>query len=119
MFLNCSNHCSVNWGMEQKKAAESWGEIADYAFPAVDADADEQKIDALAEKAAAEIISMHPEAVMCQGEFTLTYALVSRLKEAGILVLAACSERKVVEELLQDGEIRKTSGFVFVRFRRY
>lgn len=119
MFLNCSNHSSVNWSTEQKNAAENWGEIVDFPFPMVDANMDEKQVAELAEKTAAEILKLNPEAVMCQGEFTLTYALVERIKMQGIPVLAACSERRTIEEKLPNGETQKVSVFAFARFRRY
>ncbi len=56
--------------------AEKWGEIVDYAFPSVSADANEEDVLDMAEQVAKEIINMQPDAVMCQGEFTLTYSLV-------------------------------------------
>lgn len=119
MFINCSNHHSSNWGPEQIREAEKWGKIIDYTFPAVDADADEAGVAQLADETMKIILEMKPKAVMCQGEFTLTYALVSRLKEKGIPALAACSERKAVEKKLPNGEVEKTSIFEFKRFRRY
>lgn len=119
MFINCSNHRFENWSIEQKNAAEKWGEIVDYPFPAVDAEADETQVLLLAEETMREIMKMKPDAVMCQGEFTLTYALVQLLKKQGIVVLAACSERRTVEEKLPGGEIEKVSRFIFTRFREY
>lgn len=119
MFINCSNHNSISWALEQRQSAEKWGPIVDYTFPAVDAEADEEEIAALSWKTAEEIMGMNPDAVMCQGEFTLTYALVTELKKRGVPVLAACSERRTVEEVLPNGETEKVSRFVFTRFRRY
>ena len=57
-------------------------------------------------------------AVMAQGEFTLTYAVVSRLKGMGITVVSAVSER-VVTEQVENGEVRKTALFRFAGFREY
>lgn len=119
MFVNCSNHNSKNWSIEQLTAAQKWGEIVDYPFPSVDAYASEEQILNLAEEILSKLLEMKPDAVMCQGEFTLVYALVNKLKEQGIPVVAACSERKTVEEKLPDGSITKTSVFEFVKFRHY
>lgn len=119
MFINCSNHNSMNWSRSQISAAQKWGEIVDFPFPAVDAYADEEQVLNLAEETLAKLLEMKPDAVMCQGEFTLVYALVSKLKEQGITVLAACSQRKTVEEKKPDGSIEKTSIFEFVRYRYY
>ena len=55
---------------------------------------------------------------MCQGEFGLTYQLVSLLKEKGIQVVYSCSERKTVEKKTENGTI-KASEFCFVKFREY
>ena len=61
-----------------------------------------------------EAITGSPDAVLCQGEFCLVYRVVSLLKEKNITVLAACSERCVI----QNGD-RKEVTFSFRRFRRY
>ena len=59
-----------------------------------------------------------PDAVLCQGEYTLTYAIISRLKLKGIKVVASCSERKA--ESTFDGErtIKKII-FNYSGFREY
>ncbi len=119
MFVNCSNHPAETWSEDQRAAAQIYGEIVDYAFPNVPAEADEAMIAALGEKVSGEIAALHPAMVMCQGEFTLVYQIVSRLKDHGIPVAAACTERKVVLEQQKDGSVRKLSNFRFVRFRCY
>ena len=58
-------------------------------------------------------------AVMLQGEMTFTFRLVTRLKAAGILCLAACSERKVEECISDNGDARKIVVFEFAGFREY
>ena len=119
MFINLSNHNSANWSESQLKAAESFGEIMDYSFPPVPANADSEEVLSIAEKVVEEILSLKPDCVMCQGEFTLTYAIVKRLKEAGIKVVAGCSERNVVETKKEDGSIEKAAIYQFVQFREY
>ena len=119
MFVNCSNHPSAGWAAEQRAAAEKWGRIVDVPFPSVPADADEDQIQSLAETTVSKIISFHPCAVMCQGEFTLTFAIVSELLRKGIHVVSACSERDVQEEKQADGSDRKIAKFRFVRLRAY
>lgn len=121
MFLNCSNHASENWTEEQLAAAKAFGveSICDYAFPSVPANVDEQDIEQIAGRVCKEIIDMHPAVVMCQGEFTLTYALVKKLLAHGVKVVAACSERDTVEVCLPDGSVKKESNYKFVRFREY
>ena len=80
-FVNFSNHASINWGEEQKQEAQKWGEIKDIPFPKVDPKAGKQEIQAMAESYIARILEYQPTAVMCQGEFTLTYHVVRLLKE--------------------------------------
>lgn len=118
-FINCSNHHSNMWNKEQRNAAEQWGEIVDYPFPNISANADEQEICECAEQIVGEIMKMDVSAVMCQGEYTLTYAITTRLLESGIPVLVACSERKTEEIILEDGSVQKQSIFRFVKFRKY
>lgn len=119
MLLNCSNHNSKNWKPEQLKAATQWGEIVDYPFPCVLATADEKDISKMAENIVRNIKMMQPSAVMCQGEFTLSYLIITKLLQSGIKVVAACSERKVEESVLPDGNIEKKAIFQFIRFREY
>jgi len=119
MFVNCSNHPSELWGERQLQEAGKWGEIEDYPFPYVKAGADEERISEMAQQAVRDIMRMNPDVVMCQGEFTLTYQIVQTLKEQGILVVSACSERCVAEKQLPDGSTHRESKFQFVRFRKY
>lgn len=118
VFINHSNHISDNWSQAQREAALAYGNIVDMPFPELRADYSEQKIREVIQRYLSEILAMNPVAVLCQGEFTYTYGLVSLLKEHGITVLAACSERNSREEL-QGGVSRKVSYFKFVQFRKY
>ena len=97
IFINFSNHPSDRWSNEQKKAALNYGEIIDIPFPSVDSNGDESYIKETGNKMIERIMSYHPKAVLCQGEFTL-----------------ACSNRNVKE----DGN-KKIVEFNFVRFRSY
>lgn len=120
MFINLSNHKSEGWSEEQSRAAEAeWGNIVDYPFPPVSPQMDGQAVREMALSIAEEIAEMKPDAVMCQGEFTLSYALINCLKNSGIKVVAACSERSVVENVDPDGSTRRASVFRFVQFREY
>ena len=118
-FINHTNHPSQLWNEEQRKAAESEGEIIDYPFPAIDPYADKEEIIALAAHVADDISHKFPAVVLCQGEFNYTYAMVSELKKRNITVVAAASERIVTEASTPDGETQKVSLFRFVRFREY
>ncbi len=119
MFVNFSNHPSSKWSEAQAQAAAQWGEIVDYPFPNVTAKTSEEEIRSLADRVVCDIAALKPDAVMCQGEFTLTFSVVERLKEQGILTLAACSERVVEEHIGENGEYEKAAVFRFVRFREY
>lgn len=120
IFVNFSNHPSDNWSEKQKKAvSEQFGaEVIDVPFPSVSPVADESEIRALAEECVETICSHLPKAVMCQGEFGLTYQVITLLKEKGIRAVYSCSERRTVERQTDSGTV-KTSEFCFVRFREY
>lgn len=96
-FVNFSNHPSKDWTEEQLDAAEAYGEVRDYPFPSVDAKAGEEEIRDIADVAVEKILAMNPAAVMCQGEFALTYAVISRLIQKNVPVFAACGKRQVEE----------------------
>ena len=113
-FVNFSNHPSEGWGKVQKDKALAYGPIVDVSFPLVPGDANEKTIKKMAKECVAAIIEKNPGAVMCQGEFTLSFAVIEKLREEGILVLAACSERN---SFIQDG--KRITQFEFKRFREY
>ena len=119
MFVNFSNHKSALWSEKQRLAAEAYGEIVDVPFPMVSSVATEDEIDALADQCVEEIVSKNPDAAMCQGEFTLTYAVINKLLAKGIKCVSACSDRVVVERQMSDGTTQKQSVFEFVQFRQY
>lgn len=117
MLINYSNHPNSSWDEKQKEAAKKWGgdEIVDFPFLNVDSNWDENKIKAQAEEEVKKILELQPAAVMCQGEFCLSYSIIGKLQQHGITVIAACSER-VVEMKSQNEKVVK---FQFVRFREY
>lgn len=115
-FINFTNHASFLWGREQIQAAEIYGEIVDCPFPAVSADCDEGEIRKLAINYTEKIIAMQPAAVLCQGEYSLAFAVAFLLIQKDIPVLVACSER-CVEERKEGETTRRESTFRFVRFR--
>lgn len=118
MFLNFTNHSSNNWSLDQVSAAKKYGEILDMSFPSIDPYMTSDDVEVLADKYAKDISELKPECVMCQGEFCFTYAIVKRLKDMHIKVVAACSER-VVKEQITDKETKKISIFKFIQFREY
>lgn len=119
IFVNHTNHAAANWNEEQRAAAEIFGEIVDVPFPEIPPQADESAVAELAASNLREILKLEPAAVLCQGEFNYTFALVTALKEKNIPALAATSERVMTETVLPDGSSKKVSLFRFVRFRRY
>lgn len=118
MFLNFSNHQSPLWGQKQKAAAEQFGEIVDLAFPQVSANMTSEDVVRLAENYADQILKKHPDCVLCQGEFCLSWHVINLLKQANVRVVAACSER-IVEEVHTEAGTEKKSVFRFVQFREY
>jgi hypothetical protein len=120
MLLNLTNHPVKNWGTDQLSAAVSqWKEVSDFPFPAVNTSWDTEDIAQRAERIAEQILSCKPDAVLCQGEMTLCFALIQRLQQHGIPVCAAVSDRVVKEALLPDGTVKKEVSFRFVKFRNY
>ena len=119
MFINFTNHKSDLWSREQHKAVEMYGEMIDIPFPSVDPNFDSDKIGKLADEYAVMICGYKPDAVLVQGEMTLSYAVISKLLGLGINVLCATTERVVSTHIGQDGETVKVSEFRFVRFRSY
>ena len=126
MLINFTNHPSDRWTDDQKKCAiELYGAVKDLPFPAVPTGAGATEVIGMADGIIDKILAMKEEnpvseafAVMAQGEFTLTYAVVSRLKGMGITAISAVSER-VVTEWVENGEVRKTAVFRFAGFREY
>ena len=124
MLINFTNHPSDRWTDDQKNCAiELYGTVTDLPFPPVPTGAGASDVIAMADGIIDKILEMKAEspetfAVMAQGEFTLTYAVVSRLKGMGITVVSAVSER-VVTEQVENGEVRKTALFRFAGFREY
>jgi len=119
MFINFTNHASKHWSVVQKRAAMRYGEILDIPFPIVPALSDEDDIDHLARHFLKIILDHHPKAVLCQGEFSLCFKIVSLLQKENIAALCACSERKTVEKVDSMGITTKEAVFEFLKFREY
>ena len=118
-FINMTNHPSCRWSDEQLDAARQYGHIVDIPFPAVDPTVGPEEIALMADTYIEKIRAFEDPTVLVQGEFTLVYAVVTRLKAEGISALAACSERDVVEIKSDDGTTVQKSVFRFRRFREY
>ena len=119
IFVNHTNHAAENWSAEQKAAAEKFGQIVNLPFPDVPPNFNAEKVKEMVLKNLQEILKFKPTAVLCQGEFNYTVAMVTELKKNKIEVLAATSERVVEEVLQNDGSTKTISTFKFVNFRSY
>ena len=121
MFINLTNHSSETWDADQLAEARKYGEIIDISFPAVPANADESYICALADSCLVKMTGYLNSdcVVLVQGEFTLVFVIVSRLKAQGIRTVAACSERISSTRTDKSGREIKESVFRFSRFREY
>ncbi len=120
MLVNITNHNSEQWSEEQLSAAhEAYGDIVDIPFPHIPADDPADAVLASALGYAERIASLSPSAVLCEGEFCFTFALVCALLKKGIPVVAATSERLTTETVLPDGSTKKSSIFNFIAFREY
>ena len=119
IFVNHTNHSSRKWSPEQIAAAEKYGEVVDFPFPNIDAGADENQVAEIVEVNGKKILTLNPAVVLCQGEYSYTYAMINYLKKNDVPVIAAASERVVEEVTTADGAAQKLSLFKFVRFRRY
>ena len=115
MFLNLSNHPSLNWTEPQLAAAGGESQVIDLPFPTVSPDGDEAYIEQLANEYYNKIIEMQDvTTVHIMGEMTFCYKLITKLKAHNIRCLASTTKRETVEE---NGV--KISKFNFVRFREY
>ena len=117
-FINFTNHPSSLWGKRQKTQAEAYGEITDVLFPQISPSADDDEIAEIAREYALEIAKTNPAAVLCQGEYSLCFAVSDLLINKGILVLFACSVRQTDESAISNGCTQKISQYEFVRFRK-
>lgn len=117
-LINLTNHPSSQWSIEQLHAAERYGEVVDMPFPTVDEQGDEECIQALADEYAEKVLAYAKEydvTVHLMGELTFCFALLKRLQQHSIPVIASTSQRIVSE----TGEGKKEVTFRFNRFRRY
>ncbi len=118
-FINVSNHKSESWSKAQLEKAMEYGSITDIPFPDVDPLWSNEKIDEVVKKYFDIITSYDAPVAMVQGEFIFSFRLITRLKEAGIPVVAACAKRISEEHTAPDGSTVKTAKFVFGTFKEY
>ena len=118
MLLNLSNHPSAKWPPDQMQTAtQQYGSIEDLPFPQINPHWSADQVVQLAEQYYIQIrqLDPFPTAVHLMGELTFTFALVTKLKAAGISCVASTTERIVNFE--QNGN--KHSTFRFIHFRQY
>ena len=118
IFINFSNHPSVEWSEAQKNAAVEYGEIVDLQFPVIDETATDEDIKKLADEyllKVREITSPKNATVHIMGEQTFLHSMLHRLQKAGYKCMASTTKRIVKF----DEENRKITTFNFERFREY
>ena len=86
---------------------KKYGDIMNVPFPNVSPIANSDKVVELARNTASRLKVNGNDAVLVQGEMTLTFALVSILRSLGIACVTVCSERKVTEAVEFDGSTKK------------
>ena len=120
MLINLTNHPSALWDKAQQQAASQYGVCMDMPFPAIDSEGDENYIDRLTDEYLQKILTLadgqkNKVAVHIMGEMTFSFALVEKLKNAGIRCVASTSVRDSID--LGNGQ--KEITFKFVKFRNY
>lgn len=119
MFVNLSNHPSVNWSDKQLAAAHEYGEIVDMEFPPISVNSSMDDVMRMAKEYLHKLQEMKPDVIFCAGEFCMTFVLVDVLKKNGFHVINTYSGRETVEVKNPDGTTTKTSHFSFKFFRDY
>lgn len=116
-LVNLTNHPSNTWPQAQRAAAETYGTVVDWPFPAVNPDSTEQEISDTASKLVQEIVAHYGTecTVHLMGEFTMTAALLHHFQQRGIVCVASTTERIFSET--EPG--KKVVEFKFVKFRKY
>ena len=118
IFINLSNHPADKWSEAQREAARQYGELQEIPFPNVEPEADAKALKKIVEETLIQIKEAaegKTATVHVMGEMTLTYELVTKLKEVGIRCVASTTKRDVTENA--DGT--RTCKFNFVKFREY
>ncbi len=118
MFINFSNHPFEQWSEKQLAQARLYGELQEFPFPEVNPAWDEIEMSGVVEEFFQKIKSYsldYDVTVHIMGEMTFVFALINKLRGAGINCIASTTCRNSVMNV--DGG--KTSFFEFVRFRSY
>lgn len=120
LLINLTNHPTALWDETQLQAAAQYGKCIDLPFPQIDPQGDEAYIDAMAEEYLHKIKEIAREqqtdvTVHLMGELTFSFALVEKLKNAGITCISSTSRRNSIDH----GNGQKEILFKFERFRKY
>ena len=132
MLINLTNHTSDQtrpepdrWSaLQYQTAIETWGHVLDLGFPVVPPEATATEIDDLASQYLNQCVKLFGDhrnkpgesnAVHVMGEMTFTYAMVNKLRDAGIMAVASTTDREVEA----DSRGNKVSKFRFGQFRPY
>jgi len=121
VFANLSNHAIASWSSAQRAAAEAKGRVIEPEglLGPVGVDWDPAKVQQRAEHFRDWAIEQGVTDAFVATEFTLTYALVTALRKAGIRCWAAVTERTTREEQQPDGSVLRESRYVFECWRSY
>ncbi|MEJ5359431.1 MAG: CRISPR-associated protein Csx20 [Desulfobacterales bacterium] len=57
--------------------------------------------------------------ILIQGDFGATWLMVNLAFEGGLIPVYSTTERKAVEEAVEDGTVKLSHQFKHVRFRKY
>ena len=129
ILVNCSNHPSAGWSIEQKSG---WDVIIDVPFPDVPPhlDSNDQKYQEILIKTKDTIIKAFADApvpagtdfreyLMLQGEFSVCYNLfkIRNIAFPNVTFVVPTTERVVEERVKEDGTVEKKVEFKFVRWR--
>ena len=81
VFINHTNHAAEDWSAAQITAAEKFGRVVDFPFPEVPPSFTVEEVRTMVLKNLQEILKLSLAAVLCQGEFNYTVAMVEELKK--------------------------------------
>ncbi len=119
MFINISNHPSIDWKKEQANEAQIYGKIVDISFPNISPQMDTEEMKTIVDEYIRKIEALTVEEnedilIHVMGESVFSFMLVVSLLRRNYKVVASTTERIVSYE----GDVKRTE-FKFVRFREY
>lgn len=110
-LLNISYELFENWSAKQQQLAlDRYGNVADILLPTITPKLHKVDFEQLVEAYYRKVKIQRPKAVYLMGEPTFTFALVQRLKSAGISCIGSVGKQAVMDQ---------AAGQIFVGFRAY